>query len=363
MSHETICLLGGYGDVGVRLARRLHARSGFRIVLAGRNGEKARTAAREIGPRCEGMTLDVRAADALEQLRGMTLCVNLTEGSPPALAAALIADGTDFIDSSASSDYVAALRDAITMVATPKATAVLETGLAPGLTNLIAARLCRDHPDTRRIDVVIEMGMGVHHGFAATEWTLQSLGQTYPVKMNGQWHEVRTGTLNRTIDMETGRINAIGFAFSDQQSIARDNLLDGARTFLAVDPGWMTPVLRWLSRPAPSVIVRRHAATLARWMLRVPTIGRPGTRLVVEAFGPDGTILANEYLRGGPQADLTAAVLAQAVLVLIQSENSTGLRDLGSILDPWKFVANETGIRRQASRPLQITSTPPQSDA
>ncbi len=182
MNFKTICLLGGYGDVGLHLARLLHVRCEARIVLAGRDGERAGNAAREIGPRCEGMALDIRAADAIERLKDMTLCVNLTEASPPVLAATLIAGGTHFIDSSASPDYVANLRDAIGKVITPQATAVLETGLAPGLTNLIAARLCRDYPDTRRIDVLIEIGMGVHHGFAATEWTLQSLGQIYPVK-------------------------------------------------------------------------------------------------------------------------------------------------------------------------------------
>lgn len=346
MSLETICLLGGYGAVGLRLARLLHVRCEARIVLAGRDGERAGNAAREIGPRCEGMALDVRAVDAIERLRDMSVCVNLTEASPPALAATLMAGGTHFVDSSASPDYVAALRDAIGKVTTPQATAVLETGLAPGLTNLIAARLCRDHPHTRRIDVLIAMGMGVHHGFAATEWTLRSLGQTYPVRMGGQWHEVRTGTLNRTFDTETGRIDAIGFAFSDQQSIARDHALDGARTYLAVDPGWMTRVLRWLSRPAPSALVRRHAATLSRWMLRMPTMGGTGTRLLVEAFDSDGNSLAEVHLRGGPQADLTAAVLAEAALVLTQPGNDPGLRTLGSILDARTFIANEHAFDR-----------------
>jgi len=346
MSHETICFLGGYGDVGLRLARRLHVLTGARIVLAGRDGEKAENAAREIGFSCEGMALDIRAADAIERLRDMALCVNLTEASPPALVAALIANGTHFIDSSASPNYVAALRDAIAKVTTPQAVAVLETGLAPGLINLIAARLCHDHPDTRRIDVLIEMGMGVHSGFAATQWALQSLGQTYSVKMNAHWHKVRTGTLRRTVDTDTGRIDAIGFAFSDQQSIAQDHALDGARTFLAVAPGWMTGVLRQLSRTAPSGVVRRHAAILTGWMLRMPTMGRTGTRLAVEAFDPDGNLLAKKHLNGGPQADLTAAVIAQAARVLIQSGNERGRRKLSSILDAYDFITNEDAIYR-----------------
>ncbi|EPX84100.1 saccharopine dehydrogenase NADP-binding domain-containing protein [Salipiger mucosus] len=319
MNEETICILGGYGDVGLRVARLLHARSDARILLAGRDGTKAARVARTIGERCEGMALDVKATEAATRLKGMTLCVSLTEATPPGLAAALVAEGTGFIDSSASPDYVTALRSAIEAVASPQASAILEAGLAPGLTNVMAAGLCRDHPETARIDVLIEMGMGVHHGFAATEWTLQSLGRTYPVKVDAKLQHIRTGALRRTFETDTGTVSAIGFAFCDQQGIARDNALDSARTYLAVDPGWMTRVLGWLSRPALASIIQHHAATLARSILRMPTMGGTGTHLVVEAYDVQGNLLGRKSLTGGPQADLTAEVLATAALGLIEA--------------------------------------------
>ncbi len=333
MNTAKICLLGGYGDVGLRLARLLHEHSDHRIVLAGRDGSRAAAAAREIGPRCDGLQLDARAADAAEQLSSMSLCTNLTEATPPALAATLIAAGTHFVDSSASPDYVSSLRAAIGGVSAPNATAVLEAGLAPGLTNLIADRLCREHPETRQVDVLIELGMGVHHGLAATEWTLRSLGRTYPVKLDGRWQRVCTAALTRTFDTDTGPVDAIGFAFSDQQSIARNNDLDAARTFLALDPSWMTRSLRWFSRSAPSTLIRHRASTLAHWTRRVPPVGPTGTRLVVEALDREGNYVAGDQLDGGPQAEITAAVLAEAAMALTRPGNSRGIRALASLLD------------------------------
>jgi len=346
MPCETICLLGGYGDVGLRLARLLRARSDAQIILAGRDGEFAAKAAREVGPGCKGMALDIRSVDAAEQLRKTTLCVNLTEATPPALAAALVGSGIHFIDSSASPNYVVDLRKAISLVAAPAGTAILETGLAPGLTNLIAARLCYDQPEIRRIDVLVELGMGVHHGFAATEWTLQSLGQTYSVKINRQWQEIRVGTLRRMFDTKDRRIDSIGFAFSDQQSIALEHELDDARTFFAIHPGWVTSVVRLLSHPSASAFVRRHAGILARWILRLPVMGETGTRLVFEAFDCNGSLLAKEQLCGGSQAELTAVVLAETVLTLLQSKNQPGLVALGSVIDVCKIMANKNVINR-----------------
>lgn len=333
MSLDKICLLGGYGDVGLRLARLLHSRSEVQIILAGRNGAYATSAANRIGSRCEGMALDIKQANAYKQLKNMTLCINLTEATPPVLAATLVANGIHFIDSSASPDYVELLKKAIKKIDNPQAAAVLEAGLAPGLTNLLAKRLYQDNPDTRRIDVLIEMGMGVHHGFAATEWTVKALGQTYPIKINGQWQQIRTGELSRTFDIDNENIYAIGFAFSDQQSIASSHNLDSARTFLAVSPSWMTHLLGKLCHPTFSAFINRHVALLTRWMLKMPTMGGMGTRLIVEAYDDNDNILASKYISGGPQADLTAAVLADTALAIMQSKLALGLQTLDAILD------------------------------
>jgi len=343
-----ICLLGGYGDVGLRLAALLHQHTQMHIVLAGRNGPRAQSAARDIGPRCQGMALDVGTADAAARLTEMALCINLTEATPPELAASLVAAGTHFIDSAATPAYVAGLARAIATVSAPRATAILQTGLAPGLTNLLAAQMTREHPKTRSIDILIQMGMGTHHGAAATQWTLQALAQTYPMKWNGAWQEVRTGANTRTFETDEGPVHAIGFAFIDQASIARDLDLTGARTFLAVDPGWMTRVLRGLTRAPLRGLMRRYSAPLTRIMQRGPTMGGTGTRLALEGLNGTGEVIATRSLTGGPQADITAEVIAQAVIALQHPSApvKTGMQPLGAVLDPATITARALGVSR-----------------
>lgn len=331
-----ICLLGGYGDVGLRLAALLHERTPHIIALAGRDGERADGAARSVGARCRGLALDMRGPGALAQLADMDLCVNLTEATPPRLAADLIANGTHFIDSAASPTYVADLRQAIAAVQVPRAIGVLETGVAPGLTNLLAQGMCVAHPEIRSIDILIELGMGTHHGLAATEWTLQALAQSYPMKTGGQWHKTRTGAISRRFTTDTGSVRAIGFAFCDQASIARDLELDGVRTFLALDPGWMTRAVGWLSQGSLGNLLARRSGPVARAMRRMPPMGGSGTRLFVEGHNGHGEAIAARRLMAGPQAGMTASVIAQAVQQALRRgpDLPPGLQALHALLDP-----------------------------
>ena len=339
-SASSICILGGYGDVGLRVAGLLHAQTHARLLLVGRDAKRADTAALSIGPRCRGLALDVHDQDAAARLADAALCVNLTEATPPALAADLISNGTHFIDSSASPAYVADLEKTINALPGPRATAVLEAGLAPGLTNLLAARMCERHPDTRSIDILLELGMGVHHGLAATAWTLQALGRTYPMKSDGNWHEIRTGAICRHFTSSTENILGIGFAFSDQRSIARDLDLAGARTFLAISPGWMTTALRWLGRGPLRHVLRRNAMAAARIMQHLPTLGSKGTRLIIEGRNAQGKVIGMHHFSSGPQSDLTAGVIAQLALALMSpsTDPRRGLQPLGTFVDPASFA-------------------------
>lgn len=333
---KTICLLGGYGDIGLRVARGLHEDTNDMILLVGRDADRAKRAAFSIGPRCDGFALDVRGHTAAAQLEGAALCINLTEATPPALAAALVANGTHFIDTSATPTYVANLEETINALPGPRATGVLEAGLAPGLTNLLAARMCDIHPDTRSIDILIELGMGTHHGLAATAWTLQALHQTYPVKSRGDWREIRTGAISRRFFLDAESILGIGFALSDQKSIARDLDLMGARTFLATSPSWMTKVLHGLSRMPLRRFIGRNSTTLARAIQRLPVMGSQGTRLIIEGRNAQGDVISTRSISGGPQADLTASVVTRLALALMHrsTELPPGLQPLSMFVDP-----------------------------
>jgi len=63
MRQNTILVLGGYGNAGTVIAPMLPAHTPYRIILAGRNGERARQVAEQINlefatDRVSGMAVD-----------------------------------------------------------------------------------------------------------------------------------------------------------------------------------------------------------------------------------------------------------------------------------------------------------------
>ncbi|MCD7059687.1 hypothetical protein [Pelagibacterium xiamenense] len=321
-----IWLIGGYGDVGTKLARRVLDTSGHRIVLAGRNAAKAETAAASLGRRARGTALDASAGLPSDA----RIVVNFVEALPPSAAATVVKRGGLYIDASADPEYLTRLEAALP---SGPGLAVLNAGLTPGLTNVLARDLKEAHPQTRRIDVVLEMGMGRHHGHAAVVWTLAGLGGTYRARRDGVWRTVAPGRERRQVRFAPGErpVPAIGFAFSDQVAIARALDLDEARTFLAVAPASTTRLLGLLAGRRAGAFVARRADAIARLMAALPPLGPVCTRLLVEAFDGSGTKLGAHAMRSGDQSDITAAMLALAVSAGVTT-TAHGVRNFDDIV-------------------------------
>lgn len=328
-------ILGGYGDVGLRVARYLQLlldKPG--IVLVGRSREKLRSATHIISG-ARSRTANVAAAGVLDGAPKDAIIINCVESFPAELAAKHVSHGGTFIDMSADPDYVDKLRNAFAREAHPTGVAIIEAGLAPGLTGILANHVADQDARTEQIDVVLELGTGRHHGRGATAWTIAGIAGDYRVKTDGDWTTVLPGQLRRKIRFtdRSRDVLAIGFGFSDQQSIARELHLNSCRTFLALDPPWMTRALAFL---AGSCFARRvlpaRAGKIARALELFPSFGGTGTRLLVEGADISGQRTAAVEMRSGDQADLTALVIAATARAVLTADVE-GLTPLGRILD------------------------------
>jgi hypothetical protein len=326
-------LIGGSGDVGLKTARSLAADRQRRIVIAARHGERASTAAVGLGGNARGEAFDASAPGAANRIPSGATVVNLTEATPPALAASVVAHGGQYLETSASPDYVAALASGIGARAQP-GLAVFSVGLAPGLTNLMAARIKAEAPETDAIDVIVEMGMGRHHGLAATEWFFGATAKAYPLVLNRTETMRRPGQLSRRVRFADDRADrlALGFGVSDQRAIARTLDLSTARTFIALDPTWATRGMSVALRLGLGGLLSRNAARITRVMSRGPTIGKIGTRLVVEGHSRTRAPTRRIEMKSGDQSELTALIAAEAVRAAGASR-LTGVAEITDILD------------------------------
>jgi len=318
--NSEVWLIGGYGDVGRTTAAALLKAGGFDVVLAGRDAQKARDGAQALGAPVRGETCDAAQGLPEAALSSAAAVINFVEAQPPVIAKQVVAAGGVYIDTSADPDHLAAV--AATLPAGP-GLAVINAGLAPGLTNILARATKQQHPEVRRIDSILEMGMGRHHGHAATAGTLRALGQPYRSKREGAWQTIVPGREKRKVRFGSGSaVPAIGFKFSDQIAMAERLDLDTARSFLALDPKSMTVLTGLLAGGATGKWIARRSDGLTRFLAKLPPSGGTATRLAVEGYDAAGKLVARRVIETVDQADVTAAMLALTVQAGLQSDTS-----------------------------------------
>lgn len=302
----TILLIGGTGDVGRRLVSLLLDQTRHRVQVISRSG-------RTPDARVEALKLDIGASDDAAGLALDATVVNLTEATPPSVAARVVQAGGRFLETSASPDYVQAINDAAAAAGGP-GTGVICVGTAPGLSTLIAADVARTQ-GCATIDIGLELGMGRHYGAAATEWSIGALGAPY--RTGGTGSALRPGDQRRSFAFgQTSRERpAIGTGFPHQGIAGHSGAGSQVqtRTFLAFDPSYVTRLVLLLLRLGLGPVLARHKRGLTRVLMRLPSLGRTSTRIAVEARAADGRVLAARHVTVGDQAEVTAAMIVATI--------------------------------------------------
>lgn len=135
---------------------------------------------------CEAAAPVGREAASPELLGKVKLVVMCLDQQDTRLAEACLQSGTHYVDVSASGDFLTMLQRLDPVKHKLKAAAVLSVGLAPGLTNLLAAQAVQELDHTEQIDISIMLGLGDSHGQAAMEWTVDNLGADFEITEHGR---------------------------------------------------------------------------------------------------------------------------------------------------------------------------------
>jgi hypothetical protein len=238
-----VAVLGAYGAVGRRLVSEA-GRQGYLVTAVGRDGARLRTieaAAHRVA--------SVRDADAMRRLAtDHDVIVNVTGSESPDLVEHVTSAGAAFVDIGAEPSYLEALA---TM--RPARPVLAGTGLAPGLTNILADAVSGAGP----LQIGIIAGTGEEHGAAGRGWIWRTAGQ--PV---GEGHVYRT---RRRFDVPgLGTRTLLRAAFGEQVQLARTSNRE-VTSWLGLDPPFATAFLRLAGAlPATGRYLDRLSAPLAR---------------------------------------------------------------------------------------------------
>jgi saccharopine dehydrogenase (NAD+, L-lysine forming) len=320
-----IVVIGGYGHVGQAICRQLGERYPGLVYAAGRSAERAEAFTQSTGGQVLPMVFDLsqwKDESWLSTVRLVIMCMDQTDH---AFVRACLRTGTHYVDISANGKFLNGLEAYGEEAAVHGATAVLSTGLAPGLTNLLARSAVEKLEETEKIEIAIMLGLGDSHGKAAIEWTIDNLKTNFDITEGGKKREAASFSGGKSMDMgfQWGKRTAYLFPFSDQQSLPRTLGVPGASTRLCFD-----------SRVATALLASLHSTGLVRlinvnWVrnLLVRSFGwlKAGSdryAVTVKGIGRDST--QTEFFLEGANESLATARTAAAVAQAVYSEALPG---------------------------------------
>ncbi len=189
---KRVLLLGGYGNFGTFIARRLSRESGFTVIVAGRSGQKARALAAQLN--AESAELDI-SADLDRHLKRLKPDIVVHTSGPfqsqgYEVAEACIHNGVHYLDLADGRDFVANI---IRLDEAAKAAGVLVVSGAstvPGLTSAVLSRYAHEFEALDVIDSGIATAQKTNRGLATVRAVLGYAGKPFSTLINGQTREV-----------------------------------------------------------------------------------------------------------------------------------------------------------------------------
>ncbi|MEK8128225.1 saccharopine dehydrogenase NADP-binding domain-containing protein [Paenibacillus filicis] len=344
---EQIVVVGGYGHVGQTVCRELAALFPGQVYAAGRSLERAEQFSRETGGVVKPMRLDIHGTpepSALADIRLLVMCVDQTD---TVFVRACLSQGIDYLDITADDRFLSRAEGLHRDAEQGGATAVLSIGLAPGLTNLLAAYASRLLDRTDTIDISIMLGLGDQHGKAALEWTVDNLSTTYAVVEHGSNRRVSSFTDGRRTDFgaSLGRRTAYRFNFADQHALARTLGAPSVATRLCFDSAAITGLVAGMRASGVSRLLRlRPVRDAAVRLLGHVKLGSAGFALKIDTAGEkDGRRLTVEcFLQGEREAELTGRVAVVIAEAIYRSRQRHGIYHVEQLFQ-WNPVVSALG--------------------
>ena len=186
-------ILGGYGNFGTRIAKRLAAHPHIDLVIAGRDLTQAQTLAKKLGHSVSAVELDMHKSNLSTCLRELNagLVIHTAgpfQGQDYSIPFAVAEAGAHYIDLADGRQFACNFPDALD-TAFRKAGKLAITGAStvPALSSAVVNKLSSDMEHIELIDICIAPAQAAPRGVATMKAVLGYCGEKIPVWSNGRW--------------------------------------------------------------------------------------------------------------------------------------------------------------------------------
>lgn len=330
-SNDNVLIVGGYGNVGKRIARLLADELGSRLLVGGRNKSRAERCAADLKTAAQARRIDVtQPATFNEALQGVAMVIMCLDTADLKFAHACVVRGVHWIDITASSDVVERLGFMQDLAAAHGVTILSSVGLAPGITNLLAkACAMASHRELLKIDIHILFGLGDHHGKAAVAWMVNRFHRPFKVITAQGPRSVRP-----FVERASGKFPApfgvrttYRFDFSDQHTL-RDTLgVEQVNSWATFDHANLT---HFLSRLAQLGVLgwTRFRLVHRLFSILMRTLRGRSSRFAVSVEAMSDTDAVRFTASGLEEAHATAVIAAETARRVLAGSSKPGVFQL-----------------------------------
>jgi saccharopine dehydrogenase (NAD+, L-lysine forming) len=335
--NEKILIVGGYGEVGRRLAAQLEATQPGRVVVAGRHPENASGV--------PSRKVDVADVVSIERaLDGVGVVVACIRQREPHVLRAAIRRGIAYTSIAPTHLPWSALEPFRMEAEGTGARIVVGAGLSPGITNVLA-RAAADalgHVDT--VETALMLSLGDAYGPDSMDFILEEVSHPYSVVIDGRKRTANAFEKPKrvTFPAPVGERRAYTMPFTEQFYYPATLGAKTAIARIALDPPWLADGLSVLLRAGLRRALGRggrgDAVRSLLEKLRRRYRGRDHYALVVEVGGNGRTMRST--LVGRSQATATAAGAAAITEALWAGEvEQPGVWFAEQVIAPNPFLA------------------------
>ena len=356
MKNNTILILGGYGEAGRQIAYFLLKESEVRIILAGRNLEKAQLLTNEfnsglVDKRVSAFQLDAADQSSLEKAFTrvqMVVVASSTSQYTRNVAQAALHSGIDYLDIQYSNTKLEILKSLAEQIRQQNLCFISEGGFHPGLPAAMVRYLASEFEklETAHIGSVIKVNWGALQLSQATieEFVLE-IQEFQPVSfINGKWH--RDWKNRRTFDFGTvfGKQKCMAMLLEEMKmlpqiypSLKETGFYVGGFNWF-VDNVLMLPSMLFLSIWRERFVLL--VSDLMHWGLKKFSHPPFGTQLLLQASGWRGDQFISRQLKIEHNDGylLTALPVVACLLQYLNgSIRKPGLWTQGNLVEPKRF--------------------------
>ncbi len=368
-SQNVILIVGGYGEVGRRLAAELAVGQPSRVVVAGRKPERASNAS--------ARRIDVDDPSLIESaLDGVDVVVACVRQREPHLLRAAVRRGIAYTSIAPPWLERPAVESLDREAKQTGARIVLAAGIEPGISSVLARVGADEIGEVDAVETSLLLGVGDAYGPDSMAFLVEELAQPYTVQIDGRPERIFAFGRSKRVEFPPpiGKRRAFTMPFRDQLYYP---ITLGAKTAvatLALEPAWLGNVVAGLSRIGARSWSQRDRGRerIHRLVekLRSRYAGQDQFALVVEVRGGDRIVRSS--LLGREQARATAigaAAIAEALY--LREADQPGVWLAEQVIAPAPFLARlrarglvpvterTTAARSPTRRRLDIAAGPP----